>query len=135
MGARVRQLFFSLILHCNLLHVVHVIEASIGSRVLVASLLNLLSNDRLRGIALHPSIHKIQFLDMHSILAKFCKITPIDLNTGSRRSVATSSFMHYQIRVLAISTALHLGSECFLAWLESLRCPCGTTFLRVGAVK
>ena len=53
----VRQLL--LVLHTELLHVMHMVKPTVGPRVLVARLLNLLCNYRLRCITLHATIHEI----------------------------------------------------------------------------
>ena len=89
------------------------IKAAIGTRVMVARLLNLLSDYRLCRIALHASVHKIQFLDMHGIFTQLGQIAmpyaagsyiaSIYLDTGSCSSVVTTSLVHMQIRVLAVS--------------------------------
>ena len=149
--AWIGQFLCCLVLHGKLLHMMEAIKAAIGTRVMVARLLNLLSDYRLSRIALHASIHKIQLLDMHGIFTQLGQIAmPYAASTyiasiylDTRRcSSVTAALVHVQVRVLAvpvqqrwIGSALCLGAESLLTRLETLRCSRIATLLSFRALK
>ena len=61
----------------------------------------------LGGVALHSSIHKVEFFYVHGILAQLCKVTPIDLDAANC-GVISSIALEHEVWVLAGRSALHL---------------------------
>ena len=102
--------------------------------MLVARLLNLLCNYRLRCITLHSTIHEIQLLNVHRIFSQLGQIASINLNAGRRCSSALA-LMHQQLRVLAVRAALRLRAQVLLARLEALWRARRATFLSIGALQ
>ena len=103
--------------HLELLHLV------VASLAIVIGALGLLTS---LCVVLHTSVHEIELLDMHSILAQLCQVASIDLDAVRIGRVA---FMELWVLTVRPRLTLLISCKNLLAGHEALRSACRATLL------
>ena len=109
-----------LVLQGNL-QLLHLIVASVARGALV-----ILPVAAARCVVLHPSVHEIQLLYVHRILAQFGQVTPIDLDAVRVVGVA---FMNVGVLAVGATLARLVDVEHLLAGHEALGSARGAALL------